>query len=69
VEEVRVTALNIFQNTEPSRTQREGEAPAELALHRLRRSVALPFGDLPLVALPLPGQELAEGLALLRRGP
>lgn len=63
------TALNMFQITEPSRTQTEGEAPAELGLHPLRRSVALPFGDLPLVALPLPGQELAEGLALLRRGP
>lgn len=32
------TARNIFQITEPSRTQREGEAPAELALLRLGRS-------------------------------
>jgi hypothetical protein len=40
------TALNIFQNTEPSGTQRLGEAPAELALLRLRRSVALPSNEL-----------------------
>jgi hypothetical protein len=39
-------ALNVFQITEPSRTQREGEAPAELAVLRLRRSVALPTDEL-----------------------
>ena len=40
------TALNMFQITEPSRTQTEGEAPAELGLLWLRRSVALPTNEL-----------------------
>jgi len=40
------TALDILQDLEPSRTQREGEAPAELWLFWLRRSVALPTNDL-----------------------
>jgi len=41
------TALNILQDFEPSRTQREGEAPAELWLFWLRRSVALPTNGRP----------------------
>jgi hypothetical protein len=44
-EEADATALNMFQVTEPSRTQRKGEAPAELALLWLRRSVALPTNE------------------------
>jgi hypothetical protein len=39
------TALNPLQITEPLKTQRQGEAPVELALLRLRRSVALPTNE------------------------
>ncbi len=52
VMEANPTALNILQDFEPSRTQGEGEAPAELWLFWLRRSVALPIVALPIVALP-----------------
>lgn len=37
-----VNALNVFQNIKRFRTQREGQASAELAVFLLRRSVALP---------------------------
>jgi hypothetical protein len=42
---VRITDLNILQDAEASGPQREGEAPAELWLVRLRRSVALPASE------------------------
>jgi hypothetical protein len=51
--EGEVTVLNILQDAKPSRTQKnrleqigEGEAPAELWLSWLRRSVALPSAEL-----------------------
>jgi len=37
-----INALDVFQNIKRFRAQREGEASAELAVFRLRRSVALP---------------------------
>ena len=37
-----INALNVFQNINRFRAQRDGEASAELAVFRLRRSVALP---------------------------
>lgn len=53
-----LTALTIFQNNEPSGLPREGEAPAELRLLQLRRSVAPP--DLNDRLLQLDGRTTQE---------